>query len=708
MKKLLSKAIIAAILFNIPGVGFYQAWAGAMSLKGAPSVKSVPAQAALSPALNLPVSYQFEDVYFKLAGQQGQIYRVPIFQPQTPGQERPASIQQAHDLSQAVADIASDQDRSPEALQASLNTAWKEKASGEALNLGASVRAPPSASAANVSQTIEVKAQAPVSQKAVPQISRSKQASVQPPVLSQVRSAADAALGLAGQMVQRFTGAATRLLTGPKSLAAAVTLASMLFLMPLPSQAGKLDLAPNDTAASSSAPTSHRRTDLEPNEWRVKGNFSFYQRLEGPKFAGDETKLQHNMYKYLQLTFTGRPGGIPVLAEFWIPPNTGSATPELRRLAMDLVGPGSSLLPSRHFIATLGLFHVPLGLQKDYSMGAENTLISGPLQWATHRNQDLILRLNSPRPLMGADYTDLGVKMILQDINIASQLALKELAFAVITGPKEANIRTNRAFVGPLTLQVQGPGAEGVWLDTEGNAPHPFSDNNNNKTVVGRMNLGVGEKVEFGASALNGYYDLEAQLRNTIFTGHLIVTPAPDWKFTGEAVASETGIKVPVMDAAGAVSLGTNAALLERMEKQRGYSLQIDFPVLRQLRLPASPWWAERSLGKLLGAFAFNRLTSDAPEFTFSSNSNPNTSLPFRAMRADAGNIRTSITKFSGGLAWVVNPHFTIRYNRNHWILNVPSVHGAPQSDIYDDIFSFTLRFESNPFKIFSSRENKK
>lgn len=130
MKKLCSIILSSALLIQLPGLGFYQAWAE-MGAQGARPIKSAPAvqpSLLLGAASNIPVSYQIVPVYLKLPGERAKIYEIPIFQPgaSQPQKSDAGAIQQVQDLSQTVSQIPTDKRQSPEIIQADLNAAWKE------------------------------------------------------------------------------------------------------------------------------------------------------------------------------------------------------------------------------------------------------------------------------------------------------------------------------------------------------------------------------------------------------------------------------------------------------------------------------------------------------------------------------------------------------------------------------------------------------
>lgn len=427
-------------------------------------------------------------------------------------------------------------------------------------------------------------------------------------------------------------------------------------------------------------------------DFNVNGVLSLNWRLIGPKEQGFENQIQHEVYLAdMYFDFDGKISGkFPFLLEFQIPTALqGQVT--LYRFSANVINKEKLKLE-------IGKILVPFGHYNELYRPDEFLTVTRPLLYASPDSLDLVIRLNSPRPPLSSGYTDIGTRISYYP-NSKPWLPA-ELTAYVVNGLGENNNRL-RTFQNTDKLLVKGIPITGTNIDF-GHQNNNLADNNNNKAPGGRIAFAFGDlKIPFpisegielngirlGFSGMSGHYDLEEAIggENYRIFGTDMEFQYKDFSFSAEYVYGENDFRLPIADNAGNVNFNKNTAFLpSKMEINKGYYLQVAFPIGKQL--PKSK--------PLLGILAYNKIERVGPELIWSQNANPSDGLPIATFSSANHILKTSMNKYTAGMNCKMTKNFIIKAEYSYWIMKIPSasLFGSNVNDISQSSFSAIFSF---------------
>lgn len=421
----------------------------------------------------------------------------------------------------------------------------------------------------------------------------------------------------------------------------------------------------------------------------LNGSFSVNWRNIGPQTPGFERHIQDQVH--LADLFFGMDGKInqeyPFVLEFQVPTASQGK--------LNLYRFSATIHYEDRLNFELGKFLVPFGHYNELYRADKFLSITRPLLYASPDSLDLVLRLNSPRPPFSSGYTDIGARLSYYP---HSKYLPSELTCYIVNGFGEINNRS-RTFTNTDRLNVEPVPVSGVNIDF-GHLNNNLADNNNHKAPGGRIAFALGDlKIPFpvkeglelkgirlGFSGMYGRYDLEEALAGEDYRilGSDLVFQHKYFSFTGEYIYSETDFRMAQADHNNKVDFYQNTDLLQsRMEINRGYYLQLAFPISESLFIGQ----------RLFGILALNRLERRGPKIIFSDNSDPATKMPVNAFPKRIEQITTAIDKYTAGLTLQIHENFLFKQEYSYWKLKVPPVYNASQSDIYQMAFSCVFSF---------------
>jgi len=467
--------------------------------------------------------------------------------------------------------------------------------------------------------------------------------------------------------------------------------AALLVLLLVPASARAAAVAPPASGAGSAqGPTVGELLRTIPvDSWRLSGSASLNWRNVGPKKPGFETQIQNEVY--LADMYFGFHGplldGVPLLAEFQIP--TGSqGQPNLYRFYLQY-----ERISNWNF--QLGKFLVPFGRYNELYRPDMFLTVTRPLLYASPDSLDLVVRLNSPRPVFSSGYTDIGARASYYPSS-ARVFVPSEATLYVVNGLSESANR-QRTFPTPDNLGIEPPPPNGVSMDF-GHENNNLADNNNNKAIGGRVVYALGSLnlpwpipegkrdlngVALGLSGMYGEFALEPGML------YKMVGTDLSFEYEGINVSAEyvygfTDLKSPVEAAASSTTLVSPTYLLKQSEEQNGYYVQASFPILKH------PKYGQRVTGVLV----FNQMFRSGPLLDLLSNQTVNGTLfpSIAAASPENPRIHTRITKLTAALNYQITEHFIGKFEYSYWTMNHASTVSGTR-DIYQGAFSLVMSF---------------
>ncbi len=467
-----------------------------------------------------------------------------------------------------------------------------------------------------------------------------------------------------------------------------------LLLAPAAARAQAREVVLSTPLAASRAPR-----DTLPEFFRriskmhIGGSLSLNWRNVGPRRPGFETQIQNEVY--LADMYFGVDGpfldGFPVKMEWHLP--TGS------RGQLQLNQLYFKYERVENLSLQFGKFIVPFGRYNELYKPDDYLTVTRPLLFASPDTLDLVVRPNSPRPPISSGYTDIGARASYHPPSLHPVMPAEVTVF-VVNGIGESTNR-QRTFPDPENLGIRAPPTTGVNPDF-GHRNNNLADNNNPKSIGGRMVFGAGEVrkpwpfpeetgdlrgVSVGLSALGGLYDLEAYLEQQVYS----IDASFDYKgygFSGEYLYSANHFRSPL-----ATPSGSNLVLpihqLRDREHIYGYFVQTSFPVLRK-----------PGLGKrVTGVLVFNQAYRRGPLLDFFLNyvdTDGSTIPSLTAIRPDSLRVTRRIDKYTYALNWMLTDHFFLKAEYSYWTMGrstIRTLNSVGTTDIYQSAFSMVASF---------------
>ncbi|MDE2491695.1 MAG: hypothetical protein KGM24_12685 [Elusimicrobia bacterium] len=429
---------------------------------------------------------------------------------------------------------------------------------------------------------------------------------------------------------------------------------------------------------------------------RLYGSMSLNWRNVGPREPGFETQIQNEVY--LADMYFGAEGpvltGVPFHLELHVP------TSKQGDVRLYQIYAEYDRIRRLRFQA--GKFLVPFGRYNELYRPDQFLTVTRPLLYASPDSIDLVVRPNSPRPPISAGYTDLGARVSWYPVRVSAWIP-DELTLYVVNGYGESTNRS-RTFPNPDNLGIPGPPTNGVTPDF-GHQNNNLADNNNVKSVGGRVVFGLGDLrlpfplperaadltgVVLGFSGMDGQYDLEGALNYQIWD----VNWAFDYRgvsLSGEAMYSTDQFLNPLMVSS---TTDTSPALVSPVTQTRlreelyGYFVQAAFPVMRRPPLGR----------RLTGVLVFNQMYRRGPLLDFLLNYNDGSTVypSMTAYKTGAPQTQTQIDKYTAALNYVLSEHFTLKFDYSYWVMGKSTVLSATSlgaHDIYQTAFSLVMGF---------------
>ncbi len=429
---------------------------------------------------------------------------------------------------------------------------------------------------------------------------------------------------------------------------------------------------------------------------KLFGAASLNWRNVGPREPGFETQIQNQVY--LADMYLGAEGpvteNVPVRVE-WNLPTAGRGVPRLSQAYVEYDG-------VRRIKFQFGKFMVPFGRYNELYRPDQYLAVTRPLLYASPDSLDLVVRPNSPRPPISYGYSDVGLRWSWYPVRV-HPLVPSEITLFFINGINESNNRL-RTFPNPTNLGIPGPGTNGVVPDF-GHANNNLADNNNAKTLGGRIVFALGDLrlpwpvperaadltgTHLGLSGMGGNYDLEGYLHYEMWSA--------DWSFeyggislSGEAMYSKNHFLTPLL-APGSVpaapQLLNPVTHTRQLEHLYGYFIQGAFPLMR------NPPYGQR----VTGLFVYNEMYRRGPLLDFLLNFNDGTTTfeSMTAYRSATPFVTRRISKYTGGLHWQLAEHFAAKFEYSYWVMGKSTVRSSTSlglSDIYQSAISLVMGF---------------
>lgn len=431
-------------------------------------------------------------------------------------------------------------------------------------------------------------------------------------------------------------------------------------------------------------------------EFRLFGSASVNWRNVGPKTPGYETQIQDEVY--LADMYFGVEG--PVLPG--VPFHLEMNAPTALQGNVQLYQMFAEYDRVHRIKLQAGKFLIPFGRENELYRPDETLAVTRPLLFASPDSLDLVVRPNSPRPPVSAGYTDIGARFSWYPVRV-HPLIPDEITVYVVNGLGESDNRS-RTFPNPDNLGVPNIPTSGV-NDDFGHQNNNLADNNNSKSVGGRVVFALGDMrlpfpiperdadldgVLLGFSAMGGKYDLEGDLDYQMWD--------MNWSFqyqgvsfSGEAEYSTDQFLAPLVDPSSPASnpsLATPTQQLRLREELYGYYTQAAFPIMR------NPPFGRR----LTGVLVYNQMYRRGPLLDFLLNYNDGTEVipSLTAARANATQVQTQIDKYTGALNYQLSEHFALKAEYSYWAMGKATVVSATSlgnHDIYQGAFSLVMGF---------------
>ena len=420
----------------------------------------------------------------------------------------------------------------------------------------------------------------------------------------------------------------------------------------------------------------------------VEGSFSLNWRNIGPRYPQYETQIQNevylsDMYFGLNGPFIDR---VPFQVE-WNMPTSEHGQIRLNQLnfSYDRVD---------NLKVQFGKFLVPFGRYNELYRPDQFLTVTRPLAYASPDSLDLVIRVNSPRPVVSAGYTDIGGRLSYYPPSNAV-LIPDEITLYVVNGLGEATNR-ERTFPNTDNLGVPPIPGNGSSIDF-GHQDNNIADNNNTKSEGGRLVWALGDVrfpwpvpegvldlngLNLGVSGMGGQFDLESDLNYQVYGADLSFDYL-GYNFSGEYVHSLTQFLVPLEPLPASAT--TPADLTRDFEIIQGYFVQASFPVIRK------PGVGQRVNGVLV----FNQFFRRGPNLDLFLNQTINgTQFPsLGAMTPNAPRTTTHLEKYTAALNWQLTEHFNLKFEYSYWTMGRASTRNNGLTDIYQTAFSLVAGF---------------
>ncbi|MDE2039505.1 MAG: hypothetical protein KGO96_01720 [Elusimicrobia bacterium] len=421
------------------------------------------------------------------------------------------------------------------------------------------------------------------------------------------------------------------------------------------------------------------------------GSMSLDWRNVGPRKPGFETQIQNEVY--LADMYFGIYGpffdDVPFQIEMnW--PTASQGRPQLNQLNFSYRGIDKVLLQ-------FGKLLVPYGRYNELYRPDQFLTVTRPLLYASPDSLDLVVRLNSPRPPLSLGYTDVGARASVYP-DARSAWIPDEATLFVVNGLGETNNRL-RTFPNTDNLGIPGVPGNGSTIDF-GHQDNNLADNNNQKTVGGRLVFSLGDLrfpwpipegasdlkgVNIGFSGMDGQYDLEGHLNYQMYCA--------DWSFdylgfdfSGEYEYAVNQFLDPLIEPDGTPA--DPVVQRKDFEVNRGYFVQAAVPLLRH---PA--------VGRrLTGVLVFNQLFRRGPiqDLLLNTKIGGTVFASANGLRANPERATTRMDKYTAALNYQLTDHFTLKFDYSYWVMghaSTRSVTSLGLVDIYQSAFSVVMSF---------------
>lgn len=349
-------------------------------------------------------------------------------------------------------------------------------------------------------------------------------------------------------------------------------------------------------------------------DWNVSGALSMGWRTLGPRHAASEVEIENQMA--LSSLYFGLEGpgfsGVPLRLMFTL---GEGGQPELHQAVV-------AYKSWRRRSLELGKFVVPFGRYNQLYRPGDYLTVTHPLLYADPRNLDAVLRLNGPRPLLSAGYSDLGLHYV-QYFRTAPPYLPDKVHLFLVNGFGESAER-GQAAPQSRELGIQPDSPNGVDRDWE-HRNQQLRDNNDSKAPGLRLEYSLGDfrvplplpegrreiqGVQLGLSAMGSRYDIRDELGYKL-GGVDAAFQAGDFSVTSELGYGWSQFRSPVITSSTTISSTSfiTVDLPRRHEANWGYYVQGAFPIhqpsfLGQWRLP----------GRLIGVLGYNWMQRRGPE----------------------------------------------------------------------------------------------
>jgi hypothetical protein len=431
-------------------------------------------------------------------------------------------------------------------------------------------------------------------------------------------------------------------------------------------------------------------------EIRLFGSAAVNWRNVGPRTPGYETQIQDEVY--LSDMYFGVEG--PALPG--VPFHLEMTAPTALQGNVQLYQMYAEYDRVRRIKLQAGKFLVPFGRYNELYRPDETLTVTRPLLFASPDSLDLVVRPNSPRPPVSGGYTDVGARFSWYPVRV-HPLVPDEITVYVVNGLGESGNRS-RTFPNSNNLGIPSIPTNGV-SDDFGHQNNNLADNNNSKTIGGRVVFALGDMrlpfpiperdadldgVLLGFSAMGGRYDLEGALDYQMWD--------MNWSFqyqgvsfSGEAEYSTDQFLDPLVVSTSPASSPTLVGPTQQArlrEELYGYYVQAAFPIIRNPRFGR----------RLTGVVVYNQIYRRGPLLDFLLNYNDGTTTfpSLTGYRPGATQVQTQIDKYTGALNYQLAEHFALKAEYSYWTLRkatVATVSSLGYHDIYQGAIALVMGF---------------
>lgn len=228
-----------------------------------------------------------------------------------------------------------------------------------------------------------------------------------------------------------------------------------------------------------------------------------------------------------------------------------------------------------------------------------------------------------------------------------------------------------------------------------GHENNNLADNNNNKTIGGRVVFSLGtidlpfpipegkrdlSGFILGLSAMGGQYDLEARSNNQM-VGVDITFEYQGFNISAEYEQSFTHFFSPLETSSS--TLMSPTVVVRDFEEMQGYFVQVSHPILR------APRWGKR----VTVVAVYNQIFRRGPQLDLFLNQVVNGTLfpSIAAYNPSTARISTRIDKFTAAINYQMTDHIHSKFDYSYWSLRRATT--LPSTDIYQGAFSLVLSF---------------